>query len=286
MSAGSWSPVHDFCERTELPCLFPHVDLPVVTGNNGYSLYFSKGLTVEAEALARHLEDNVSPVNTNRIVQVYRDVDRGRVPAEALRRALRGSALRNVKQHVIDGNQPLTVDFWRKLAQDEQPTVLVLWLEDPDLDALATAALDNVRQVYLSRSLLQAIPLVEPAKLRDKLHMTYQFTLSANEVPRIYRVRAWMRSRNVQLTHEPIQLNTFFALSITDHALVHLVENFSRDYLIESIEHETENSLNPGVFPHLSLGPGQRFASKGSYIVKLPGKTGGQLEAVSDWIIP
>jgi hypothetical protein len=116
--------------------------------------------------------------------------------------------------------------------------------------------------------------------------MTYQFTLPGKKIPRIYRVRAWMRSRKIELTQEPIQLNTFFAVSITDHALVHLVENFSRDYLIESIEHETENSLNPGVFPHLSLGPGQRYASKGSYIVKLPANVGGDIQAVSDWIVP
>jgi hypothetical protein len=286
MSAGSWSPVHDFCERSKVPCLFPHVDLPTVTGSNRYSLYFSKGLTVEAEVLARHLREDVSPANTERIVQVYRNVDRGRVPAEALRRALRGSAMRNVNEHVIAGNQPLTAGFWRKLAQDEQPSVLVLWLEDRDLDALTPDALDNVRQVYISRSLLQALPLVAPAKLRDKIHMTYQFTLPGKKIPRIYRVRAWMRSRKIELTQEPIQLNTFFAASITDHALVHLVENFSRDYLIESIEHETENSLNPGVFPHLSLGPGQRYASKGSYIVKLPANVGDEIQAVSDWIVP
>ena len=85
---------------------------------------------------------------------------------------------------------------------------------------------------------------------------------------------------------ERIQLNTYFALAIADHALAHLVENFSRDYFIENIEQETENALNPGIFPHLSLGPGQRFASKGSYIVKLSDKAKGGLEAVSDWIIP
>ena len=65
-----------------------------------------------------------------------------------------------------------------------------------------------------------------------------------------------------------------------------MVDHFSRDYFIESVEHEAESLPNPGVFPHLSLGPGQRFASKGSYIVKPSDRAPGGFEAVSEWIIP
>ena len=54
-----------------------------------------------------------------------------------------------------------------------------------------------------------------------------------------------------------------------DFAISHLVGNYSKEYLIERIEHETENKLNPGIFPSLSLGPGQRFAAKGNYIVSM-----------------
>lgn len=37
------------------------------------------------------------------------------------------------------------------------------------------------------------------------------------------------------------------------------------------------------IYPHLSLGPSQRFASKGGYIVRF---AGGKLIAESDWIVP
>jgi len=88
------------------------------------------------------------------------------------------------------------------------------------------------------------------------------------------------------MTYEHLQLNTHLMLEIADHALEHLGENFSRDFFIERIEDMMENASNPGVFPHLSLGPGQRFASKGCYIVKLSDRAKGGLEAVSDWISP
>jgi Cytochrome c len=40
------------------------------------------------------------------------------------------------------------------------------------------------------------------------------------------------------------------------------------------------------VYPRLSLGPGQRFASKGAYIVKLSADKNAPLIAETDWIIP
>ena len=95
-----------------------------------------------------------------------------------------------------------------------------------------------------------------------------------------------MRSRGVERTHERVQLNTFFALSVADHALARLVESFSRDYFVESVEHETENGLDPGVFPRLALGPGQRFASKGCWVVRLSDEDVGGIAADSGWIVP
>jgi hypothetical protein len=58
-----------------------------------------------------------------------------------------------------------------------------------------------------------------------------------------------------------------------------LDDRYSREYLIETIEHEIENQLNPGTFPRLSLGPGQRFAAKGADVFSLakpPSYTSGQ----------
>jgi hypothetical protein len=276
IGAGSWRPVHDFCERAEVPCLFPNTGLPVAAPAGVYSLYLSPGLAVEAEALARYLSEV-----PGRIVQVYRDVDEGRAPARAFRDTLDAARL---EDRAIPPGQALTPAFWQRLVGETRPAVLVLWLDSEDIRTLGPAA-DAVRQVALSSTLL-GDPAPVPAGLREKTLLTWPWALPGHEEPLIYRVRAWMRARGIVTTHERLQLATWFALAVTDHSLTHVVENFSRDFFVESVEEEAENALNPGLFPALSLGPGQRFASRGSYVVRLAAGAPGGVEAVSDWIVP
>ncbi|MCU1276457.1 MAG: cytochrome, partial [bacterium] len=39
-------------------------------------------------------------------------------------------------------------------------------------------------------------------------------------------------------------------------------------------------------YPRLGLAPGQRFASKGGYIVRLAQPSGARVAADGDWIVP
>lgn len=41
-----------------------------------------------------------------------------------------------------------------------------------------------------------------------------------------------------------------------------------------------------GPYPRFSLGAGQRYASKGSYLVRFAGADGSELIAATDWIVP
>ena len=313
---GSWQPVHTFCEREEVPCLFPNTDLPVVSPSGAYSLYLSGGLVVEAASLARHLGQTATPeVEKNlkpfrkptsppaddttqlratgpeptariRIVQVYRDAGDGRVLADALRESLQKQGGGVLHDRVVHGTRALTAAFWKKLLTGNgESLTLVLWLDHADLGALARAQVpaDGVRQIYLSATLLKTARPTLPESFRDKTFLTYPFTLPQDQRPHAYRARAWLRSRGVVRAHEQLQLNTYFMLAVADHSLVNLTGNFSRDYFVESVEHETESTANPGVFPRLSLGPGQRFASKGCYIIKVADRG---IEAASGWIVP
>jgi len=51
LGGSNWEPVHRFCEHEAVPCLFPNVEVPV-DKEGFYSLYFSKGLLLEADLIA------------------------------------------------------------------------------------------------------------------------------------------------------------------------------------------------------------------------------------------
>jgi Periplasmic binding protein/Cytochrome c len=297
MGRGDWRPVHDFCERREVPCLFPNADEPVVSPAGFYSLYLSKGLTVEAEALALYLRGQASPGgevragDAERIVQVYRDAGRGRVLARAFRQALQlqESGAANLLDRPVRAKKKLTPAFWKRLLEESRPSALVLWLGDEDLTALESVATraGTVRRLFLSSTLLGENPRPPAGGFRDRVYLTYPFALPQAAGPHVYRARAWLRSRGVGgASEERLRLNTYFALSVAEHSLMRLAGNFFRDYFVESVERETEVTANPGIFPHMSLGPGQRFASKGCYVVRPSAGAQGRLEAVSGWLVP
>jgi len=284
---GSWQPVHAFCEAFEVPCVFPDVDYPDVEGTGYYSLYFSRGVTLEAEVLAKHRRESGQSTKSEKIAQVYRDHPLGFSISRAFRNALRERG----GEHVIDYALPETVrlpaDFLTRLHRSQRPSTLVLWLDSSDLKALdfAEPPPDGLEAVYVSASLSAMHSPDLPENWPNKLMMVYPFDLPATRAQRMTRLNAWLRARNIPIGDERTQANAFFAATITGDAVSHLRENFSRDYFIERIENMTQSSLSPSIYPHLSLGPGQRFASKGGYVVSFPAGAGGEPVAVSDWLI-
>lgn len=252
--AGPWKPVGDFCTRTGTPCLFPETLLPDASSDSGYTIYLSKGIAGEAGALASFLHSQ----GKFAVTQVFRETE----PAEAFEAAFKGA----VHDVPAPPGQALTAAFWNSL---EKTDALIVWLADADLGAL-----ESKTPVYGSASLMAGRKI-------PNAFLTWPYALPTEPSQDVGRVRGWLLARGVPKGIERVQFDTWFTMALLDYSLVHMVENFSQDYLIETIENEAETALNPGVFPRLTLGPNQRFASRGAYVVKA-----GGLEPVSGWIVP
>jgi hypothetical protein len=65
-----------------------------------------------------------------------------------------------------------------------------------------------------------------------------------------------------------------------------MLESFYRDYLVERIENMLSAHQVSGYYPRFGLAPGQRFASKGGYVVHFADPDGSRLVADSEWITP
>lgn len=281
LGGGEWQPVHAFCERNEIPCLFPDVGMPVVEESAYSSFYFSRGPLLEVEVLAKHLAD-AGPGSA--VTQVYRNDASGRALAQALRDALQRRGIASVTDRPLSG--AATQTFWMRLLDADRPETLVLWLNDADLaefplrhEAPWPAGL------YLSGSLVaQPDRFMQAEDWQGRVGIVYPFELQERLAPRMARMKAWLRARNVALADERVQAHAFFAATIAGDALAHMDENYSRDYFIERVEHMTEQSLFPAVYPRLSLGPGQRFASRGGHVAGATQE--GALRALGGWIVP
>jgi hypothetical protein len=278
LGPSSWQPIHDFSERLEIPSVFPQVDLPAVTGTNHYNFYFSRGLSLDAEVLAKFLRDRGE---NGPLLQVYRRDEAGLTASAAFRQALPPGT--QLDDRVLDG--PATATFWRQIAE-ARASAVVLWLGAQDVADAQPLTEAPARPVYLSGTVLggkrPAIADVAGANVR----LVYPTDLPPRHEARLLRTRLWLHNKGIALTDETVQVNTQFALTVLSDALGHIMDSFSRDFFAERIEHGVSQTPIPSMFPSVSLGPGQRFAAKGRSLVQLGDPARPLPSPLSGWIVP
>jgi hypothetical protein len=124
-----------------------------------------------------------------------------------------------------------------------------------------------------------------PAGWRKRTEVAYPYDLPDNSRVRINVPLEWFAIRHIPVVAEQVQLDTYLACGVLAETLSHMADTFSRDYLVESTETMVEHRLMTGPYPRLTLAEGQRFASKGGYLVQFSGD-GTRLAADGEWIVP
>lgn len=283
LGGKNWAPVHEFCEQEAVPCLFPNVEVPVETDQDFYSVYFSKGVLLEAELLARRIraEAGGKPVKaTTTVWQVYRTGDSGERGAEALAAALKGHGIA-VSSRALARDDSVA----HALRGISRADVLVLWLRPPDVAALGHLPPPS-DTVFMSGLLggLDSTPL--SASWRGVTRLAYPFDLPDGRRVRVDYAFGWFSIRKIPMVAPQVQADTYLACGLLAETLSHMVDAFERDYLIERIQDMLERRILTGYYPRLTLAPGQRFASKGGYIVRFAEPDRVRLVADGDWMVP
>ncbi|RDH88941.1 MAG: hypothetical protein DIZ77_05525 [endosymbiont of Seepiophila jonesi] len=147
---GDWRPIHDYCEAEQLPCLFPTTDLPVDSDQDFYSLYFSRGVILEGEGVARYLLNAES--ERKKIVQLYNGADRlSKSAAEAFAAQLEKAGVVITSIDVDAGGG----DVDSISAKGRPGSVAVLWLSHEALQSYQPwlEGKNGPEQIYLSTTL-------------------------------------------------------------------------------------------------------------------------------------
>lgn len=279
----TWAPVHRFCEREGIPCLFPNVELPVVAEQDFYSIYFTRGVLLEADLIARRLLELRDRVGVKRVVQIVREGDIGEEAAKALTAAAGRAGFPSLVR-VIKGG-----DARRELGAALDGIAagdgVVLWLRPAELSALPSPPA-GAAATFASGLMggMEQAPL--PAAWRSSTRLAYPLNLPELRKVQMNFPRGWFNVRHIPVVAERVQTDTYLACVILSETVGHMLDSFVRDFLVERIEMGLDHRLVNAHYPRLGLAPGQRFASKGGYLVRFADPTGPRLVADGDWIVP
>jgi len=176
-------------------------------------------------------------------------------------------------------------DLAASLRDTKPGDVLVLWLRTQDVARLP-APPRGVATVFLSGQMagLEQAPLA-PA-WRQLTQMTYPYDLPERRRVRLDFPLGWFRIREIPVVAEQVQVDTYLVCGLVSDTLNHMVDTFVRDYLVERMEGMLEHRVVTGYYPRLALAPGQRFASKGGFLVRFAAPEGTRIEAESEWLVP
>jgi mono/diheme cytochrome c family protein len=276
LGTGSWGPIGRFCESHEIPCLFPSTDLPDAEEGDFYTLHFSRGLELEADLIASHIA--AQPVGN--VIQVFCGATPARAAA-ALRSTLmqKGVAVEDLE---FACEEPLPVAGLASRMAKVPGSAAVLWLRHEQLAGLERPLPPG--RSYFSSTLLDRDldgPLLSAP---GPVFVAHPYRLPGESDPGLRRFTAWARTRGIELRHPRLQAEAFFACLAANDGLTHIERYFVRDYVLDMLDHAQGMALYLPIHPRATLGPGQRFLTKGGYVLPV---VDGQLDTKdAAWILP
>jgi hypothetical protein len=275
LAEGDWEPIGQFCQSRELPCLYPATDRPWVDPANYYTIVYSRGLGLEADLIASHLA--ADPPET--LLQVYCDED-GEWAAARLRETLTIQ---------VPSMEHLRLDCGAMSTQgpsletgDASGAATVYWLDQNKLqEVLATT---SPGRVYLSSIYLGADVDDIDNFNHDGVFLAHTFELPGQADAARRRFEAWARSRSVEVSAPRAQAEAFYASLALGDMLKHMGRFYIRDYMLDMLEHAQGLMQWVPYHPRTTIGPRQRFLSKGGYVLRI--KEGRVETDNAEWILP
>ncbi len=288
LSYRPWKPIHTFCETRRIPCILPLTDQPCLDGEGWYTLYFSKGPFQEGEAAAAYLSDLGSTITDRPIVQVVADRPEARDLARGFDSGWADHGHAPVRTLRLRRGERLDSRAILRQAAGQGAPVLLLWAGPEAYVSLPALATRPESLVMLSSSLLGRKLWELPQAARDRTWLTYPY--------RLFRPPASMKApegtpketfSQVSLaagdSHRRVRSRAFSVMKSMTEAFSRMGRNFYRDNLLDAYGLMMDDDETD--YERLSFGPGQRFASKGCYVVQMPR---GPLHAFvkqSNWVI-
>ncbi len=258
ISEGSWKSMGRFCEQKRLPCLFPSTILPEENKDDYYTLYFSRGLELEAGLIAQDLNSH----SVAGVVQVFCSKV-ATAAADNLRLNLDKKIL--VESIRFDCNNPVPEKLLIDTVKKMPGVVTIFWLNRKKINQLKKISLLN--EIYVSSTLLKQKYKGLFNSISKTVYSAHPYLLPGKFDSALARFKVWARISHVKTPYPKIQAEAFFACFAVSDTLNHIRRYRLRDYFLEMLDHSQALALYLPFYPNASMGPGQRFLTKGGYLL-------------------
>jgi hypothetical protein len=282
IAPGDWKVIHDFCERAQLPCLFPMTDLPVVSDTDWYTQYFSKGYYQEGQAAARYLHGLEDPAAARKIIQLVQASPEGRALAQGFRETWAELGQAAVAEVLLPEGKPLAPATLDELLLREKPSTVLLWTGASAFPALASLT-QSAAEAFMSARLLGSRLTSLPEPVRAKVWITYPYREPKLESKHSLYADTLMGGLKQRNPETRISTRAYALVQILRQALMDMDRHFYQDNLLDRIGMQRDQILPD--YLRLSFGPGQRYASKGCFIMQVGPGASPALIRKSEWVI-
>ncbi|RZS54485.1 c-type cytochrome [Sphaerotilus mobilis] len=238
---GDWSPVHRYCEQQALPCWFPSVPAPPPESEaDHYSIYYSRGLWLEADVLLQHWQALAADSRPSRVLQVLAPDS---AAAASLVAAMvddeligRGVAVERLTLDPADPASEAALAQW--LVQAGPRDAVALWLRPAALQRLGQRlpAVASPARLHTSGTLLSGQTPALPAAWLARSLSPYPYQLPAQRDASLSVFHQWLQIARLPQVDEVLQSEVYFAFTAFSDTLLEMLDNVQRDYLIDRAE--------------------------------------------------
>jgi hypothetical protein len=231
LGGTSWEPVHQFCESNLIPCWFPSIQQAPDAAEDGfYSIYFTRGVSLEADVLGRHLGEGA--FKPARMLQVYSDAALDTSVVTPLKQTLDNYHISNDVLHWDGRNK---AQLGKVLAGYGKSDAVVFWLAPKEIEMLNGLKVPAA-QTYFSGQLARGEMVPLNAAWKQSVQLVYPYQLPDLRRKGLTYFHQWINERQLSLVDEQMQSEVYFALTYLVDTLVEMLDNVHRDFLLERAE--------------------------------------------------
>jgi aryl carrier-like protein len=228
-------------------------------------------------------------------VQMVRNSPEGVALANGFEQSLREQGQPPVKTISLPTGMVVTQNFIKQLLEKEKPDTILLWdgLDSLRILDLLASFQNRPHTVFVSARYLANNLQSIPERARDFTLITYPYSFARRAVPStmggsimVEDDSKWRINLSKQTEHDSISNARYTSDTITQlvtMALMDLRGNYFRDNFFDVLGMVPDQPS--AVYGRLSFGPGQRYASKGCYIVQITSGPDPELIRKSNWVI-